>query len=252
MAAVTSPLPAARRQTYVFLEDARRTAHVHLLADVEATALGRARASAGRPLSYVSFVVKAVADVLGGYPEARAVLSGRRRPRLTVSDAVHAKVLFDKTVDGRRCVVSGIVPDVRTTGLDDVQAAVDAYKRADVDADGGPFARIRRLQRLPLPLIRLLYRGMMRDPVRAAGLQGTFAVTSVGHEPVRAILPMISGTLGLGVGQVAARPVVRDGTVVAAPVFTLSLVFDHRVIDGALAAEILAGVKHRLEKWEQA
>ena len=32
--------------------------------------------------------------------------------------------------------------------------------------------------------------------------------------------------------------------------FTLSLAFDHRVLDGAMASEVLALVKDRLESWE--
>jgi pyruvate/2-oxoglutarate dehydrogenase complex dihydrolipoamide acyltransferase (E2) component len=249
MSARTTALPAARRQTYVFLEDARRTAHVYLMTKVDATRLRADRAAAPRAPGYVSYVVKATADVLTGYPDARAVLHGGRRPRLTVPAGVHAKVLFDKTVDGRRCVVSGIVPDVQDLDVDAVHEFVDRHKRAPVDAHG-PFARIRRLQGLPLPLIRLAYRAMMRDPHRRAALQGTFAVTSIGHEPVDVILPLISGTLGLGVGHIEQTPCVREGEITSAPVFTLSLVFDHRVLDGAMAAEILGGVKNRLEKGE--
>lgn len=250
MSAVTSPLPTARKQTYIFLEDARRTSHVYLMAEVDASAMRDARARTTGNVSYVSYVVKAVADTLADYPDARAVLTGRS-PRLTVSSAVHAKVLFDKTVDGQRCVVSGTVEHVETAGVQAVQEAIDVYKRAEVD-DLGPFAAIRKLQRLPLPLMRMVYRVMMRNPQRRAALQGTFAVTSIGHERVGTILPLIAGTLGLGVGHIADGPLVRDGQVVVAPLFTLSLVFDHRVLDGAMAAEILAGVKDRLEKWELA
>ena len=79
----------------------------------------------------------------------------------------------------------------------------------------------------------------------------TFAVTSVGHTQVRAILPMIGGTLGFGVGRVTDVPVVRAGRIEIAPQLTLSLAFDHRVLDGALAAELLALVKDRLESWEE-
>ncbi|MFG2134413.1 2-oxo acid dehydrogenase subunit E2 [Streptomyces sp. NPDC048751] len=251
-APVTTPLPAARRGTYIFLEEARRTAHVYLLAEVDASALRAVRAAAERPASYVSYVVKAAADVLEKYPEARAVFRGGRAPRLSVQPSVHAKVLFDKTVDGQRCVASGTVPDVQDKDVDGVQSVIDVYKKARMEDPDGPFAKVRKLQRLPLPVFRLLYRVMTRDPARRALLQGTFAVTSIGHEPVGAILPLISGTLGFGVGNIADAPRVRAGEVVVAPVFTLSLVFDHRVIDGAMAAEILAGVKNRLENWEPA
>ncbi len=250
-AATARPFPAARRGTWTFLHaGARETCHVHLMTDVDATAMRRARTDSGGKLSYVSLVVKAAADVVAGYPEARSVLQGGPlRPRLAELDDVDVKVLFDKTVQGQRCVVSGTVRSAQTRSVLEVQDAVDAYKDAEVD-EHGPYRQALRLQRLPLAVARLLFRAAMRDPVRRSALQGTFSVTSVGHEPVRAIFPMIYGTLGFGMGRIAQTPVVRDGQLAVAPQFTLSLAFDHRVVDGALASEVLARVRGRLEEWD--
>lgn len=249
MTATVRPFPRRRRQTYVFLRDARQTCHVYLTADVDATKLRAARVASGGKLSYVSFVIKAAADVIARYPDARSVLKGGWRPRLTVIDDVHAKLILDKTIDGQRCIVSGTLLAAQDRSILEVQDFVDTYKNAPVD-EHGPYAKLLRLQRLPLPLMRLLYRAMIRDGRRRLALQGTFAVTSLGHAPVRTFLPMISGTLGFGVGQIADTAVVRDGQITVAPVFNLALVFDHRVIDGAMAAEILMNVKNRLENWE--
>lgn len=247
MIAASHAFPAARKQTYAFLEDARRTAHVYLMTEVEAGRLREARRALGT--SYVSFVVKAAADVLRDYPDARAVLSDGLSPRLTTLDAIHAKVLFDKTIDGQRCVLSGSVEHVERRSLAEIQAVIDDHKNAAVD-DHGPFKQVRMLQRLPLWLVRAVYRGALRDPVRRARLQGTFSVTSVGQESVRAIFPMIGGSLGFGVGRIADGAVVRDGQLAVAPLLTLSLAFDHRVLDGAMAAELLARVKDHLEHGE--
>ena len=246
--AVSRPFPPARRGTWTFLHSgARRTCHVHLLADVDAGRMRRAREESGGRLSYVSLVVKAAADVVAGYPEARSVLRGSSwRPRLAELADVDVKVLFDKVSDGRRCVVSGVVPAAQRLTPAQVQDVVDVHKNAGL-GEPGPYRQALRLQRLPVPLSRLLFRAAMRDPVRRSALQGTFSVTSVGHEPVRAILPMIYGTLGFGMGRIADAAVVRDGRVCVAPQFTLSLAFDHRVVDGALAAEVLGRVKERLE-----
>ena len=250
MSAVMTGFPVARRGTYTFLRDARSTCHVHLMADVDATRLRDARALSGGRISYVSFLVKAAAEVVAQCPPARSVLRDGLRPRLAVVDDVHAKVLFDKSVEGTRCVVSGIVRSAADRSLDQVQDEIDRYKKAEVDDPQGPFRQLRRMQRLPLPVARALYRVALRDPERRAALQGVFSVTSVGQEPVRAILPMISGALGFGIGRIADTPVAADGAVRIAPLFTLSLTFDHRVLDGALAAELLARTKHRLEHWE--
>ncbi|MFF3838337.1 2-oxo acid dehydrogenase subunit E2 [Streptomyces sp. NPDC001930] len=250
-APVVRPLPAARRGTWTFLHGgARRTCHVYLMADVDATRLKSARVDSGGKLSYVSLLVKAAADVVAAYPQARSMLQGgSMRPRIAVLDDVDVKVLFDKTVDGERCVVAGTVHAAQDLSVLDVQNSIDVYKDAPVDTSG-PFAKVKQMQRLPLPIARLAYRAAMGNAARRADIQGTFSVTSVGHEPVRAIFPMISGTLGFGIGRIADATLVRDGQIHIAPQFTLSLAFDHRVIDGALASEVLARVKDRLETWE--
>ncbi|AVH55788.1 MULTISPECIES: 2-oxo acid dehydrogenase subunit E2 [Streptomyces] len=250
MNAVASALPRARRGTWAFLGVARRTCHVHLLADVDATALVRARAEAPH-LSYISFVAKAAADAVAAHPQAGALLlGGRLHPRLAVLDDIHVKILFDRTDDdGARCVMSGTVAAAQLLSVDEIQRRVDTYKNAPL-SDDGPFRAALRLQRLPAPAARLLYGLALRDPKRRAQVQGTLSVTSVGHEPVRAVLPMISGPLGFGVGRIAETAVVRDHALAVAPAFTLSLAFDHRVLDGALASQVLAQVKRRLETWE--
>jgi pyruvate dehydrogenase E2 component (dihydrolipoamide acetyltransferase) len=51
----------------------------------------------------------------------------------------------------------------------------------------------------------------------------------------------------LGVGRVAEKPVVADEAVVVKPIMNLSLAYDHRVVDGAPAAQFLAKVKQFLE-----
>ncbi|MGW6913937.1 2-oxo acid dehydrogenase subunit E2 [Kitasatospora sp. NPDC054939] len=251
-AVLAREFPRARRGTWTFLHGgARDTCHVYLATEVDATLLKEARAASGGRLSYVSMLVKAAADVVADYPDARSLLQGGAlRPRLAVTPGVWVKVLLDKTVDGQRCVVSGTVPDAQDRTAEQIQDAVDTYKNAPVD-DTGPYRQLLRLQRMPLPVARLVYRAALRDPAKRAALQGTFSVTSVGQEPVRTIYPMISGTLGFGIGRIADTPVARDGDVRIAPVFTLSLAFDHRVLDGALASEVLARVKDRLESWKQ-
>jgi pyruvate/2-oxoglutarate dehydrogenase complex dihydrolipoamide acyltransferase (E2) component len=58
-------------------------------------------------------------------------------------------------------------------------------------------------------------------------------------------------TITLGLGATADRPAVRDGRVVVAPVLPLSLAFDHRVIDGAEAADVLAEIEEGLESFKE-
>ena len=78
---------------------------------------------------------------------------------------------------------------------------------------------------------------------------GTFTVTNLGMYGVDFFIPIINPpeTAILGVGRVAEKPVVVDKIVVVKPVMNLSLAYDHRVVDGAPAAQFLRRVKQLLE-----
>jgi pyruvate/2-oxoglutarate dehydrogenase complex dihydrolipoamide acyltransferase (E2) component len=77
----------------------------------------------------------------------------------------------------------------------------------------------------------------------------TFSVTSAGKLSGLMVTPLINHPeVGiLGVHRIAPRPAVRDGEVVVRQLGNVSVTFDHRVVDGARAAEFGLAVIRRLE-----
>ena len=78
---------------------------------------------------------------------------------------------------------------------------------------------------------------------------GTFTITNLGSYEIDAFTPIINPPqVGiLGVGRVVEKPAVFRGEITRRSMMFLSLTFDHRVIDGAPAAEFLQTVKRYLE-----
>ncbi len=78
---------------------------------------------------------------------------------------------------------------------------------------------------------------------------GTFTITSVGNIGGRFATPIINHpeVAILGVNQIHDRPMVIDGDIVARKMMYLSPSFDHRVLDGAVAARFVAALKDVLE-----
>ncbi|HZP45514.1 MAG TPA: dihydrolipoamide acetyltransferase family protein [Candidatus Binataceae bacterium] len=73
---------------------------------------------------------------------------------------------------------------------------------------------------------------------------GTFTITNLGAYGVDSFTPILNlGETGiLGIGRIAEKPVVYRDDIVRRSMLTLSLTFDHRVIDGAPAAAFLQSV----------
>ena len=78
---------------------------------------------------------------------------------------------------------------------------------------------------------------------------GTFTITNLGANDIDGFTPIINPPqVGiLGVGRVVEKPVIVNGEIAKGETMYLSLTFDHRVIDGAPAAEFLQTVKRLLE-----
>ena len=78
---------------------------------------------------------------------------------------------------------------------------------------------------------------------------GTFTITNLGANDIDAFTPIINPPqVGiLGVGRVVEKPIIYRGEIAKGAMMFLSLTFDHRVVDGAPAAEFLQTVKNLLE-----
>jgi pyruvate dehydrogenase E2 component (dihydrolipoamide acetyltransferase) len=78
---------------------------------------------------------------------------------------------------------------------------------------------------------------------------GTFTITNLGSFGIDVFTPIINlpETAVLGVGRIRREAVVVDDKIVARDQLTLSLTFDHRIVDGAPAARFLQTVSQAIE-----
>ena len=83
---------------------------------------------------------------------------------------------------------------------------------------------------------------------------GTFTITNPGSFGGLFGLPIINQpqVAILGVGAIEKRPVVRDDAIAIRHMVYLSVSYDHRVIDGAVAERFMGKIKKILEGWEEA
>lgn len=83
---------------------------------------------------------------------------------------------------------------------------------------------------------------------------GTFTITNPGSFGGLFGLPIINQpqVAILGVGAIEKRPVVRDDAIAIRHMVYLSVSYDHRVIDGAVAERFMGKIKQVLEGWDEA
>jgi pyruvate dehydrogenase E2 component (dihydrolipoamide acetyltransferase) len=108
------------------------------------------------------------------------------------------------------------------------------------------------LVELALTFEKLLSRANSGTLVISELTGGTFTLTNLGMFEIDAFTPIINPPESaiLGVGRIIEKPLVVNGKVEIKPTMTLSLTFDHRVMDGAVAAKFLKNLAQILEKPE--
>lgn len=243
------PVARQRRHTLYFLDEIRGHRPVFLDTEVDMGRIEEHR-TAGHRISTVSYVLYAASRVLAAHPEANAAIHGRLLPKIARYSSVSGKIALDKRIAGRRVVLAAVLPRLEETPLAEIQQQVEHYRDGD-PATLPAFAGVHTLHRLPWPVARVAYARTVRPLARRAERFGTLAVSSLGHRPVDGFHSVGGTTVTLGLGRVTDRPVVRGDAVRIAPVMRLNLAFDHRVIDGAEAADILGEIKTALENFQE-
>jgi pyruvate dehydrogenase E2 component (dihydrolipoamide acetyltransferase) len=106
----------------------------------------------------------------------------------------------------------------------------------------------RNLEALESEVARLAEGARAGKLPASAYQRGTFTVSTLGATGIDWFTPVLNPpqVAILGVGRVAQRAVVVDDMIVARPMMTLTLVFDHRALDGHPAGLFLSDVARRL------
>jgi len=201
-------------------EAKREIPHFYLTVDVELDALLKlrselnARPEADYKLSVNDFVIKASALALKRVPDANAIFGGDRIFKFQQVDIAVAVA-----IEGG--LITPVVRHADGKGL----AAISAEMK-----DLASRARAGKLA-----------------PEEYQG--GAFTVSNLGMYGIKdfqaIINPPQSCILAVGAGD--KRPVVKDGALAAATVMSVTLSVDHRVVDGALGADVLKHLKAILE-----
>ena len=220
------PMSVMRRRIAEHMLASRRTsAHVHTVFDVDFSRVEELRRAhrddfeaAGTKLTYLTFVGKAVVDALGEV------------------DVVNASVREDDVVY-HRDVNLGIAVALDWGLIVPVVKRAQAKSLVELSRDIADLSTRAREKKL--------------SPDDVAG--GTFTITNPGVFGSILGLPIINQpqVAILCMGAVEKRPAVVGDEVVAQTRSYLTLAFDHRIIDGAVADRFMAIVKQGLEQFDE-
>ena len=221
------PMTVMRRKIAEHMIASRRTsAHVHSVFEIDFSRVAKLRDArkaeyerAGAKLTYLPFIVKAVVDGLRAVPVVNTSIDG-------------TNIIYHKDINIGIAVALDwglIVPVVKQAD----ELSVLGLSRAMQDlADR---ARSKHLK-----------------PEEVQG--GTFTITNPGVFGALLGMAVISQpqVAILGIGAIEKRVVVVDDAIAIRPMAYLTLGYDHRLIDGAVADQFMSVVKKQIETFDPA
>ncbi len=219
-ATVSEPLSRMRRAIAEHMRRSLETAaHCTTMIEVDMSGIMRARKAAG--LSLLPYVARCVAESLVVFAGMNATLEGEMLTR-------HGSVNLGIAVSlGERGLIVPVIARAETMGVAELAERI---------LDLGARARANQLE---------------PDEVRG----GTFTITNPGRWGTTGGTPILNqpqvGILDLE--AVVDRVVVLENQSIGIrPMANLCLSFDHRAMDGVMAAEFLGDIRSRIEGWKDA
>jgi pyruvate/2-oxoglutarate dehydrogenase complex dihydrolipoamide acyltransferase (E2) component len=235
--------------TVDYMQMAGHRSNVHGLVEVDVTdARERIRSiedETGTKLSFTAFVVSCLAATVGEQPRVHRYRDWRGR--LHEFEDVDVNVLVERETDGERIGRPHVIRDANRRT---VRSIHDEIRRVETDTTTRPQSGLATLaRRLPGFLRRQIWRLPQLFPTRWKRLAGSVAVTSVGMFGTGqgwAISPT-NYTLQLTVGGIGTKPRLIDGELRSREFLSLTVTFDHDVVDGAPAARFVQRLGERLQ-----
>ena len=217
----SQPISGMRKTIAARLQSSKQTAphfRVHIDAEIDALLEVRKQINSSNSDAKVSvndFIVKACASALIKVPAINVQFDGEQLSYFSNAD-ISVAVAID---DG---LITPIVTDANHKGLVEI---------SNTTRDLATRAKLGRLK-----------------PEEFQG--GSFCISNLGMYGIKQFDAIINPPQGaiLAVGAGEQRPVVRDGELAVATVMSLTLSSDHRIIDGAVAAQFMSVLKAYLEQ----
>jgi 2-oxoglutarate dehydrogenase E2 component (dihydrolipoamide succinyltransferase) len=204
----------------------RTSAHVNTVFEVDMTSIVKLRDKhkddfekrEGVKLTYTPFFVKALVDTVREFPVLNCSISGgnivyKKPINVGIAVALETGLIVPVIKDAQLKSFTGIA-----LASHDVATRARAKKLRPEDVQNGTIS------------------------ITNPGIYGSLFGTPIISQPQVAIL---------GIGGIEKRPVVVDDAIAIRSMVYLSLTFDHRVIDGAIADQFMASLKNRLQSWTQ-
>jgi len=228
---------------------ARRKSLIHLFMEADVTSsrarLRLFRREKGQGLSFTAFLVGCLARAV---EENKRVQAYRRGRKLVIFDDVDACVIVEQPVGDARLPVPYVIRAANRRNLTEIHSEIRRFQEAGAE-EADPWRLSRFYPFFPGFLRRLFWRALFSNPWWIKKIPGTVCVTAAGMfgNGRGWGIPITAYTLTLTVGGIGQRVMMHGDRTVRREYLSLTLSFDHEIVDGAPAARFASRLRELIE-----
>lgn len=246
---VTIPYPRARQ---LMVDGGRlglRKHTVHGLVEFDVTrarqSLRQHKRESGEKLSFTAFFLSCLGQAIEQNKHMHAYRNWRNQ--LVLFDEVDVNMLFEVEVEGAKMIRSRIMRAVNQKTVRQLHDEIRAFQQGHSASQESKL--IDWFVRLPTLLRRAFLSVLFKRPQLIKDYYGTVLVSSIGMFGTGGgwAIPVPNHTLQLTLGGISDKPVVINEQVEIRELLSVTLSFDHDVVDGAPAARFTQRLKELVE-----
>jgi pyruvate/2-oxoglutarate dehydrogenase complex dihydrolipoamide acyltransferase (E2) component len=248
----TIPFPKNRQPVLDTLQTWAHKHPIHGLLDVDVTTARQSihdhRARTGESLSFTAFIVSCVGRAVDEHKAVHALRNWRND--LVLFDAVDVTTVIEVSIGDRTFPLNHIIRSANTKTFTQIHQEIRRVQIRTQEQRRRHNQRSRRLfLMLPAFVRRMFYRAMSRNPLWMKQNVGTVALTAIGMfgEGAGWAIPIAVTPLFITIGGIAEKPGIVHGQIAIREYLSLTLTFDHDIVDGAPAARFAARLKELIE-----
>lgn len=257
--------PVFRYSTLDTLTWGRKKHHIPCLFEVDVTQtrqyLSALKTKTGESLSFTGWVVKCIAQALSEHQQIQAMRKGRNS--LILFDDVDISVVIERAVDSRATAsetlpMPYLIRKANEKSVREIHAEIrwaqnTSLEPGEVQIGGTRSGGLTKAFNLMPQWVRdlLVWRRLVRDPFFAKKMMGTVVVTSTGSSGnfrgYGWTIPIGIHPVVFALGSIARKPGVVGEEIKIREYLSVTLLFDHDVIDGAPVVRFLQRLQALLE-----
>ena len=231
----------------------RRRHMVHGLLETDVTEARRRirdhKASTGESLSFTAFFANCLAQAVDVDKSVQAYLNWKGQ--LVIFEDVDVMTLIEVDQGGQKVALPHVIRAANKKSFHDIHSEIRTLQHAP---EGGRHTDrsqfIERFLSMPGLVRDLVNRAFVKSPHRWKGMAGTVSLSSVGMfgQGGGWGLAVPNHALSVLLGGIAEKPGVVDGRIEIREYLSVTLSFDHDIIDGAPAARFTQRLKELVER----